>query len=101
MSTSLNQEALERIRAEYLEMPGLRLTVEQVQRLCGIGRAMCSVALETLVEAKFLCTKSNGAYARLTDGDISCPRPAKADLERKTAMQLLRVLRQNPVRRDA
>jgi hypothetical protein len=86
MSTSLNQEVLERIRAEYLEMPGLRLTVEQVQRLCGIERAMCRVALETLVEAKFLCTKSNGVYARLTDGDI--PRPAKADLERKTVMHM-------------
>jgi hypothetical protein len=62
---------LERLRAEYLEMPGLRLTVEQVQRLCGIARAICSVVLDTLVEANFLCPKSNGAYARLTDGDIS------------------------------
>ena len=26
---------LTRIRAEYLEMPGLRLTSEQAQRLCG------------------------------------------------------------------
>src|SRR5216684_1860170 len=83
MSTSLNQEVLERLRAEYLEMPGLRLTVEQVQRLCGIERAICSVVLATLVEAKFLCTTSNGAYARLTDGDVSRPRPAKADLERR------------------
>ena len=41
MSTSLNQEVLERIRAEYLEMPGLRLTVQKVQRLCGIERAIC------------------------------------------------------------
>ncbi len=76
MSTSLNQEVLERLRAEYLEMPGLRLTIEQVQRLCGIERAICSVALETLVDAKFLCTKPNGAYARVTEGDISRPRPA-------------------------
>src|SRR5688572_22151082 len=82
MSTSPNQEVLERLRAEYLEMPGLRLTVEQVQRLCGIERAICSVVLDTLVAAKFL-TKSNGAYARLTDGNISRPRPAKADLERR------------------
>jgi response regulator of citrate/malate metabolism len=93
MSTSLNQDVLERVRAEYLEMPGLRLTVEQVQRLCGIERAMCRVVLETLVEAKFLCTKSNGAYARVTDGDISRPRPAKTDLERKTVMQLSRLSR--------
>jgi hypothetical protein len=91
MSPSLNQEVLERIRAEYLEMPGLQLTVEQVQRLCGVERAICHVVLETLVEAKFLCTKSNGVYARLTEGDI--PRPAKADLEGKPVMQMSRLSR--------
>jgi hypothetical protein len=31
---------LKRVRAEYLEMPGLRLTLEQAQRLCGVGRAL-------------------------------------------------------------
>jgi hypothetical protein len=77
MSPPLNPTVLERLRAEYLEMPGLRLKVEQVQRLCGIERMMCSVVLDTLVEAKFLCLKSDGAYARLTDGDTPHPRPAK------------------------
>ena len=75
MSTSPNQEVLERIRAEYLEMPGLRLKVEQVQRLCGTEPAICKVVLDTLVEAKFLCVKSDGHYARLTDGEI--PRPPR------------------------
>ena len=45
MSTSPNQDVLERLRAEYLEMPGLRLKVEQVQRLCGIERMMCKAVL--------------------------------------------------------
>ncbi len=80
MSTSPNQEVLERLRAEYLEMPGLRLTVEQVQRLCGIERAICSMVLEALVDSNFLCKKSNGAYARSTDGEISRPLAADADL---------------------
>jgi hypothetical protein len=31
-------------------------------------------------EAKFLCVKSNGTYARLTDGELSRPRSAKAAL---------------------
>ena len=70
---------LERIRAEFLEMPGLRLTVEQVQRLCGAERTPCQAVLDALVDAKFLCVKSNGTYARLTDG-VPRPRPAKADL---------------------
>lgn len=43
---------LMRIRAEYMEMPGLRLTLEQAQRLCGIDRTLCKTALDALVEAK-------------------------------------------------
>ena len=71
---------LTRIRGEYLEMPGLRLTLGQAQRLCGIERMLCKVVLDALVEAKFLCVKPDGAYARLTEGIISRPRPVKADL---------------------
>ena len=32
------QEVLRQLRAEYLEMPGLRLNAAQVQRLCGMER---------------------------------------------------------------
>jgi hypothetical protein len=69
-----------RIRAEFLEMPGLRLKSEQVQRLCGVERALCQMVLDGLVDAKFLCVSSDGHYARFTDGEISRPRAAKADL---------------------
>ena len=70
-----------RLRAEFLEMPGLRLTREQAQRLCGIERTVCQMALDTLVDAKFLCVKSDGAYARLADGaDLPRPHPATAGL---------------------
>jgi hypothetical protein len=72
---------LERIRGEFLEMPGLRLTLEQVQRLCGVERTLCQAVLGALVDAKFLCVKSNGAYARVTDGEV--PRSAKADVDVK------------------
>jgi len=61
---------LKRIRAEYLEMPGLRLTLEQAQRLCGVDRAECKAVLDGLVEAKFLCRKPDGAYARSSDGPV-------------------------------
>jgi hypothetical protein len=61
-------------------MPGLRLKVEQVQRLCGVEQAVCQAVLEALVEARVLCVKPDGAYARLTDGEVPPPRPAKADL---------------------
>ena len=71
---------LTRLRAEYLEMPGLRLTLEQAQRLCGVERALCKAVLDLLVADKFLCVNAGGAYARLTDGSISRPRPVKAEL---------------------
>ena len=70
---------LKRIRAEYLEMPGLRLTLEQAQRLCGIERTLCKMVLDSLVDEKFLCVKSDGGYARLTDGNVPRPHSAKAD----------------------
>ena len=55
-----------RIRAEYLEMPGLQLTVPQVQRLCGGERAACEEVLDRLVEDRFLYHQADGSYARLT-----------------------------------
>jgi hypothetical protein len=58
----------ERIRAEYLEMPGLRLTPAQVQRLCGVDGTVCKLVLDTLVDARFLCMKPDGHFARLTEG---------------------------------
>ena len=72
-------EVIQRLRAEYLEMPGLRLTAAQVQRLCGIERMMCQSVLDALMDAKFLRAKSDGTYTRTTDGEISA-RAAKADL---------------------
>jgi hypothetical protein len=72
---------IQRVRAEYLEMPGLRLKAEQLQRLCGIERTMCEAVLEQLVSAKFLCVKPDGQYARLTEGNFPHPHAAKADLK--------------------
>ena len=72
MNTFLDQRVLERLRAEYLEMPGMKLRIEQVQRLCGIEQTMCKLVLDALVKANFLCLKSDGTYVRLTEG--SSPR---------------------------
>ena len=73
------QDVIQRVRAEYLEMPGLRLKAEQVQRLCGIERTTCQLVLDTLVNANFLCVKADGHYARVTEGRFSRPQPARAD----------------------
>jgi hypothetical protein len=72
---------LNRIRAEYLEMPGLLLTREQMQRLYGVDRTECQPVLDALVDARFLCVRSGGAYARLTEGmDAPRPQPVQAAL---------------------
>src|SRR5436190_5276930 len=81
VNTFLDQRVLERLRGEYLEMPGLKLRIEQVQRLCGIEQTMCKLVLDALVKADFLCLTSDGSYVRLTEGGSSEPRhPAKAAL---------------------
>ena len=59
--------SVNRLRAEFLEMPGLRLTKEQINRFCGIESG-CSEVLETLVREHFLCVKPDGRYARVSDG---------------------------------
>jgi hypothetical protein len=74
-----NDALLNRIRAEYLEMPGLRLTLEQAQRLCGVERTACKAVLEELVDAEFLCMKANGAYARLSDGEVRSQQTVQTD----------------------
>ena len=74
------EDVLNRLRAEFLEMPGLRLKCEQVQRLCGVERTICQLVLNSLVETRFLCKKPDGHYVLLMDETISRPYPAKAHL---------------------
>jgi DNA-binding GntR family transcriptional regulator len=75
------EDVLSRLRAEFLEMPGMRLTGDQVHRLCGVERALCRRALDALVASTFLRVKADGRYARVADdGDVPRPFPAEADL---------------------
>lgn len=61
------EQLFERIRAEFLEMPGMRLTAAQVERLAGEDRSICQSVLDELVRAGFLCSSANGSYGRLSD----------------------------------
>ena len=58
-------EVLQRIQGEYVEMPGLRLTPAQAQRLWGLERDVCDALLGALVDSKFLAQTRDGAYVRL------------------------------------
>jgi hypothetical protein len=57
-------DVLQRIRAEYLEMPGLKLTAAQAQRLWNLNRTTCEGLLGRLVDAKFLLRTRDGAFVR-------------------------------------
>ena len=57
-------EVLQRIQGEFVEMPGLRLTPAQAQRLWGLDRSACDALLNALVDAKFLFRTRDGAFVR-------------------------------------
>ncbi len=53
-----------RIQIEFIEMPGLKLSRDQIQRLCGVPADLCDVALATLVRSGFLRCKDDGSFLR-------------------------------------
>ena len=46
-------EVLQRIQGEFVEMPGLRLTTAQAQRLWGLDRDVCDALLGALETPNF------------------------------------------------
>lgn len=77
-----DEHLLWRVRGEFLEMPGLRLTCQQAQRLWGLDDETCTDLLNALVDLKFLIRGSDGQYSRLTEGLLptSALRMVKADV---------------------
>jgi sulfite reductase beta subunit-like hemoprotein len=65
--TSMDDEAaplVRRIRSEFLEMPGLRLTPAQASRLWDVDRQTSEAILGVLEEVGFLSKNREGAYVR-------------------------------------
>jgi hypothetical protein len=58
------EELLRRVHAEFIEMPGLRLTAAQAQRMWGIGSSVCEMIFNTMIEEKFLTRTRDGAFVR-------------------------------------
>jgi hypothetical protein len=66
VSQLADRAALEsRIRGEYNEMPGLRLTPAQARRLWGLDATTCQAAIDDLVQAGFLRRTRDGALVRV------------------------------------
>jgi hypothetical protein len=53
-----------RIEGEYHEMPGLKLTEAQAQRLWDLDSDTCHIVLVTLVRRRFLRRTATGMYVR-------------------------------------
>jgi nucleotide-binding universal stress UspA family protein len=70
-------ELIERIRAEYVAGPGLRLTETEAQRMWATDAATCAAAFGALERAGYLKYISNGRYARsdasALDGNLPPP----------------------------
>lgn len=72
---------LARIRGEYLEMPGLRLTFSQARRLWQLDPAICHAYLQTLVNEGFLGRTPDGAFvvaSAPTEPCSTAPSPVDA-----------------------
>jgi len=69
------ENVVRRVRGEFMEMPGLRLTEPQARRLWGLDAASCSALLGALVDAKFLFRTRDGAFMR-----VEHATPAKSSL---------------------
>jgi hypothetical protein len=55
---------VDRIRGEFIEMPGLQLTIGQASRLFGVEPAACRQVLDALVAAAFLRWTPSGTIVR-------------------------------------
>jgi hypothetical protein len=59
------QKLVERVRCEFLEMPGLRLTMPQAARLWGLDLPSCEAVVDALVRCEFLQRTGSGTVARI------------------------------------
>ena len=58
------ENLIQRVRAEFLEMPGLRLTLAQATRLWGLEPAACGRVIDALIGCEFLRWTSAGTIAQ-------------------------------------
>ena len=60
------------IQGEFLEMPGLRLTAAQAQRLWNLDALVCESLFTALIDIGFLVRTMDGSFVR---SDAAASRP--------------------------
>ncbi|HLG58795.1 MAG TPA: hypothetical protein VI485_25845 [Vicinamibacterales bacterium] len=71
ITSTFDEGLIHRVRGEFLEMPGLRLTRKQAQRLWGFDEETCTNVLESLVETRFLRRIGLDTYLRYGEGAVA------------------------------
>jgi hypothetical protein len=61
---SIDARLVERVVAEYREMPGLTLTIEQARRLWGCDAETCQRVVDVLVDRHMLRWSRDGRLVR-------------------------------------
>jgi hypothetical protein len=62
---ALSPDVVRRVLAEFGEMPGLKLTVPQAQKLWGLDRPTCERLIDNLTESGLLVrTRGDSVMAR-------------------------------------
>ena len=80
MARHASEQVAELIRMEYLELPGLKLTLWQTQRLWNLPEDVCRQALTVLTQSRFLTRAADGAYVR-AQTPVSRRDPSHAPLQ--------------------
>jgi hypothetical protein len=62
--TSDDKRLLARVRGEYRELPGMRLTIEQAMRLWSLDRQACTGIFDSLVASHDLEIDGTGRYRK-------------------------------------
>ena len=65
----IDANLLLRVYGEYVEMPGLQLTVPQASRLWNVNLALSAQVLDRLVDAAFL-RRTGSCYVRADSGRV-------------------------------
>ncbi len=71
--SAMSEMIVRRVRAEYLEMPGLHLTARQAARLWSLEQPLCDAVIAQLVDDAFLRLTSTGTFARTCIGLMNHP----------------------------
>jgi hypothetical protein len=68
-SRRLVEQLIARVRAEYLQRPGLALTKEQMRRYWVLDASACDTIVAALVASGFLHQRADHAFVR-QQGDV-------------------------------